>query len=257
MKKISRILLFFLLPVLLSGCFRMATFPTVDLSHFTPEVEFTESPEEKNELANTSTPELDSITLQSLQTYPLWVGSSWVYEYLGFDQEQEVTWRVVETVVETQRVQGYYAARVERTVELQDGSPGTDFPAAPEGGIFWLVLVDNLLYRSDSMDDFKPDTAWLELIIPFSGEGNLSWYPDPGIRMSNEQQDMGARTSSMPFTQGLPLGGSYTCYNLSTRYVDGASEDVFCDGVGFVYLEYTHEGHAYGFKIELTGFSLQ
>ena len=97
----------------------MATYPTVDLSHFTPEPTSAKTPTD----SVTPTPGLDSNTQKALQTYPLWVGSSWVYEYLGFDQDQEIGWRVVETIVDTQLVDGYFAAQVERTVELMEGSP--------------------------------------------------------------------------------------------------------------------------------------
>lgn len=234
----------------------MATYPTVDLSRFTPAVTTSASPSERAEQTFTPTPDLDAITDKALRTYPLWVGSSWVYGYLGFDMEGEYTWRIVETVVETQLVQGYYAARVERTVELQEGLPDADFPVAPEEGAFWLVLVEDQLYRLDSPDSVDPDTAWLELILSFSREGAV-WYPDPDLRAMDTPSDDGLRTSSEPFQQALPMGGTYTCYSISTQEVDGISKGTFCDGVGFVYLEYIHTGQDYGYRAELTGFSLQ
>ena len=252
MRKFPRILLLLLLPLLLVGCFRMATYPTVDLSHFTPEPTSAKTPTD----SVTPTPGLDSNTQKALQTFPLWVGSSWVYEYLGFDQDQEIGWRVVETIVDTQLVDGYFAAQVERTVELMEGSPDANFPAAPEEGEFWLVLVEGYLYRSDSPENLSPDSSWLELILPLP-EDNPGWYPDPGMRVLDESPEYGLRTASKPFQQTLPMGGTYACYNIFTQYEDGTSKGIFCDGVGFVYLEYFHIGQDFGYRADLTGFSLQ
>ena len=256
MKKYPRISLTFILAFLLSGCFRMATYPTVDLSRFTPEATRTGSPADRTGQAFTPTLGLDSLTQQTLQSYPLWVGSSWVYEYLGFDQDREVVWRVVETVVDTQLVQGNFAAQVERTAELQEGSPEADFPAAPEEEVFWLVLVGDQLYRTDSPEDLDPDAAWLDLIVPFPPDGE-TWYPDPALRALDVPPADGLRTTSKSFQQTLPMGGTYTCTSVTTQYSDGTSKGIFCDGVGFVYLEYLQSGQAIGYRADLTGFLLQ
>ena len=252
MKKFPRALLLLLMSFLLSGCLRMATYPTVDLSRFTPGATSVVTPSDDV----TPTPGLDAITQASLQAYPLWVGSSWVYEYLGFDQEHEVTWRVVETVVSTQLIGGRFAAQVERTAELMEGSPAPDFPEAPEEGKFWLVLVGDHLYRSDSPDNLNPDASWLELILPIPTEDE-GWYPDPDLRAMDQSPDFGLRTASKPFQQALPMGGTYTCYNIFTQLEEGIAKGVFCDGIGFVYLEYSQSVQNYGYRADLTGFSLQ
>lgn len=252
MKKIPRILLLLFLIFPLSGCLRMATYPTVDLSRFIPGAVSVDTPTD----SVTPTLGLDATTQASLQAYPLWVGSSWVYEYLGFDQEQEVTWRVVETVVNTQWVGGHFTAHVERTAELMEGKPDPDFPAVPEAGEFWLVLVGDHLYRSDSPDNLNLDAYWLELILPIPTEDD-GWYPDPGLRALDQTPDFGLRTASRPFQQVLLMGGTYTCYNISTQIEGGTAKSVFCDGIGFVYLEYLQSAQNYGYQVALTGFSLQ
>jgi hypothetical protein len=250
MKKFSRFLNLLLLPLMLSGCLRMATYPTIDLSRFTPEATADQPTD-----SLTPAPGFDPAAQEALQAYPLWVGSSWVYEYLGFDQTREVTWRVVETVVDTQFVQGRFAAQVERTAELLEGSAAPDFPAAPEVGTSWLVLVDGNLYRIESLDDFEPDVSWLEMILPIPTE-NEGWYPDPTLR-TVEAPDFGLRTVSKPFQQPLTMGGTYTCYTLSTQLEEATVKSVFCDGVGFVYLELLNNGQDYGYRADLTGFLLQ
>ncbi len=252
MKKIPRILLLLFLSFPLSGCLRMATTPTVDLSRLIPGAVSVDTP------ANSVTPTLglDATTQASLQAYPLWVGSSWVYEYLGFDQDQEITWRVVETVVNTQLIEGRFAAQVERTAEWIEGTPDPDFPVTPEEGEFWLLLVGDHLYRSDSPDNFDPDASWLELILPIPTEDE-GWYPDPDLRMLDQMPDFGLRTASKPFQQALPMGGIYVCYNIFTQFDESTAKGVFCDGIGFVYLEYSQSGQNYGYRADLTGFSLQ
>lgn len=234
----------------------MATYPTVDLSSFTPQVADSISPEDIDEYVSTPTPDLAVETAQALRTYPLWVGSSWVYEYLGFDQEREVIWRVVETVVSTQFYQGHYAAEVARTIDLLEGFADTVFPTAPQEATFWLVLMEGNLYRADSLDHFNPDTAWLELVFPIP-EATAGWYPDSALRALTVPSEEGLRTASAPFQQALPMGGTYTCYTVMTQDSEGLSKGTFCEGVGYVYREYTNTSLNYGYRSELTGFTLQ
>ena len=234
----------------------MATYPTVDLSRFTPQVADSISQEHIDESVSTPTPDLAVETAQALRTYPLWVGSSWVYEYLGFDQEREVIWRVVETVVSTQFYQGHYAAEVVRTVDLLEGSADTAFPTAPQEATYWLVLMEGNLYNTASLDLFNPDTAWLELVFPIPEE-TAGWYPDSVLRTMVSPSEEGLRTASEPFQQALPMGGNYTCYTIMTQEDEGLTKETFCEGVGFVYREFTNTKLNYGYRSELTGFSLQ
>jgi hypothetical protein len=259
-KTSSRISLTLLLAFLLSGCLRPATLPTVDLSQFTPQPDASEAIPAAGtaEIASpTGTPELDPATQAALRRYPLWVGSSWVYINVGYTREKEVTWRVVETVIETQIVNGYYVATVERSAELLEGTPDAAFPYQPEEGVYYELVDGDHLYRSTDEVLTELDEAWLDLVIPFPEDGG-TWYPDPADRASAEPPEAGYKYASEPFDQTLPEDDSMrVCYNVATKLTDGKDEGTFCDGIGFVYREATRWNSGEGFRSEMVGFSLQ
>lgn len=255
MKKNLFPLLLIIFTVMLSGCYRLATTPTVDLSRFTPQASQT-AVEELPALEKTLTFSLDPATERALRLYPLWVGSSWVYEYLGYDENVEVIWRVVETVIETELVEGYYVAKLEREAEVIDGVPPVGFEYAPETGIYWILVDGKNLYRFDDQLHTDLSDAWLDLILPFPEPGE-AWYPDPDQRSSDEPDLIGSRYASEPFQGKLPMGGMYTCYNVALFYNDRTVEDTFCETVGFVFKEYRNYDIHFGYRSELVGFSLQ
>jgi hypothetical protein len=260
LKSFPRIFLTVLIAFLLSGCLRPASLPTVDLSQFTPQPGSSEIvPTEGTAAAvyPTDTPELDPATQATLRRYPLWVGSSWVYSYVGYTREKEVTWRVVETVVETQIIDGYYVATVERTAELIEGTPDAAFPYKPEEGVYYELVDGGNLYRTEGEIETDLDEAWLDLVIPFPEEGD-PWYPDPVDRAAAEPPETGYKYASEPYDQTLPEDDSMRiCYNVAMRMADGKDEGTFCDGIGFVYRESTLWNTGEGFRSEMVGFSLQ
>ncbi len=254
----SRLSFAVLVLVLLSGCLRPASLPTVDLAQFTPAPDSAEPATEADAVeavpSPTGTPELDPDTQATLRRYPLWVGSSWVYTYVGYTREKEVTWRVVETVVATQIVEGYYVATVERSAELMEGTPDSDFPYKPEEGVYYELVDGQNLYRSEGQIQTDLDAAWLDLVIPFPEV----WYPDPRDRASAAPPETGYKYASDPFDQALPEDNSMrVCYKVALKLTDGNDEGTFCDGVGFVYREAARWDSGEGFRSEMVGFSLQ
>ncbi len=239
----------------LSGCLRPASLPTVDLSRFTPQVG-TSSSMDGQSPAVTATPKLDSATQNVLRIYPLWVGSTWVYEYLGYTWDAEVLWRVTETVVDSQIVDGHYVARVERTVELEEGHPEDNFPYMPGEGTYYYLIDGTDIYQFKDQVGTDLTNAWLDLVIPFPGDD--VWYPDPAARAESDPPQFGYRFASAPYDQGLPEDGTvHICYNVATRIEAGKNEGTFCEGVGYVYQEATVWNTGIGFMSELVGFSLQ
>lgn len=255
-------LLFTLLIVIvfiLSGCLRPATLPTVDLSQFTPQTGTTGLPSgnEPQTPAVTATPKLDSATQTVLRIYPLWLGSSWVYDYLGYTRDVEVRWRVTETVVDTRIVDGYYVAEIERTAELQEGFPPDNFPYMPGEGTYYFLIDGSDVYKFEDQLQMDLTDAWLDLVIPFPANREV-WYPDPATRAVSDPPIYGYRYASAPYAQGLPEDDTiHTCYNVATWLEGGKNEGTFCEGVGYVYQEATIWNTGVGFRAELTGFSLQ
>ena len=252
-----------LLPVtavlLLSGCLRSATSPTVDLSQLTPQpgTPGLSTATEAGMLSTTATPKLDSATQTVLRIYPLSPGSSWVYDYLGYTPEAEVRWRVIETVVDAQIIDGYYVATVERKAELMEGEPADDFPYPPEEGVFYYLIDGADVYKSKDRVQTDLSSAWLDLVIPFPDEGGV-WYPDPEERAKTTPPEIGYRYASEPYSQGISEDGTiHTCYNVATRVQGGNNEGTFCEGIGYAYQEATIWNTGVGFRSELIGFSLQ
>jgi len=258
MKKLPLVLLLLILSLTATACYRTASSSRVDLSRFTPGAT-TEISRSTTPATGSGTTErtLDSVTEQTLSVYPLWVGSSWVYEYLGYDETREVVWRVVETVIGSDYVNGSYVVELARTVELLDGYVPEGFPCVPELGTFWYLIDGEKLYHLESVVDVDLSAAWLDLMIPFPRDGEV-WYPDPDQRTDeNGGAMMGSRFASAPFQNVLPMGGTYTCYAITTQYEDRLEKEIFCETVGFVYQEFTHFDPVYGYRIELEGYSLQ
>ena len=251
MRKEFCYLLLFIILIITNGCHRLAAQPTLDLSQLTPVKPTQDAP-----ITPTPAPTFDLATGEALRLYPLLVGSTWVYEYLGYDQNQEVVWRVVETVTNTRFVDGYYVAELERTAKLLDGDPPSDFLSSPDTGTIWYLVDGQNLYLFEINFSTSLSDAWLDLILPFPGDSR-AWFPDPDRRAVPEKQTSGFRYASEPFKKVLPMGGTYTCYNVATRYIDGVAEGTFCETVGFVYKELKYDNRIFGYSSELIGFTLQ
>jgi hypothetical protein len=242
-----------ILIVFSSGCAWMAPEPTPAAPTQTPDVP---PVEETITLIPTFTPELDQVTEAALRYYPLFVGSTWVSEFLGYDQNGEVVWRVVETVTENRKVKGYFVAVLKRHAEVIDGEPPPGFQAIPATGTFWYLVDGENLYRFEDQFFTELSEAWLDLVLPFPEDGQV-WYPDPDLRAESDGSRAGFRFASDPYRKVLPTGGTHTCYNVSMVLTDGEAMGTFCEGVGFVYQEFDSENHAFGHRYELKEFFIQ
>jgi len=201
-----------------------------------------------------TSPSLSEETEVSLAIYPLKMGSTWIYNYLAYDQQSEVVWKVFDEVVDVSIWEGYYLAELERSIVLIEGHPGGRFISGPKPGRFWFVVDGGNLYRFNEILSSDLSGAWLDLILPFP-QDSQGWYPHPDQRAHLQMATTGFRSASAPFSKVLPQGGIYTCYNVATRYQDGTAEGTFCEGVGFVYQEFNLFNRAFGYRIELEDFS--
>ncbi|MFW5713137.1 MAG: hypothetical protein ACOCYU_00525 [Brevefilum sp.] len=251
MQKTFRFIIFMFVIIFVTGCRQFATQTTQDLTQLTPQ-----QPTFETTVTPTPAPTLDPATEQTLRLYPLFVGNIWEYEYLGFDQGQEVVWQVVEKVTDVRFVDGYYVAVMERSLKLLDGDPPPDFQSTPSEGTFWYLVDGEKLYRFENQLFTQLSGAWLELVLPFP-ENSEAWYPNPDQRANLDMRTTGFRYASAPFKRTLPMGSTYTCYNVATRYNEGMAESTFCESIGFVYEEFNYYNRAYGYRSELRGFSIQ
>jgi hypothetical protein len=256
-KKYTFPLTFILLAILTSGCLRLATSPTVDLTQFTPQASVSPpagmtSPEA---LAPTTTPALDAASQNTLRLFPLWVGSTWVYDYLGYTPEQEVHWRLTETVISSAVIDGNYVVEVERQSELTLGDPSPDFPFQPPSGTVYYIIDGEQIFQNEEQIPTDLAEATLELVLPFPPEGEY-WYPNPADRAASEPPEIGGRTADGPYEQAVSESGTRICYNVKTEVDKGVQEMAFCEGIGIVFSEAkSFEGE--GYRKEMIGFVLQ
>jgi len=236
---------------ILSACSELSVTPCRELSRITPAFETPDIDQQTTVFAD-----LDPMTEMALEIYPLRVGSTWVYDYLGFDESMEVIWRVTETVVDARVVDGYYLAKLARTATCQEGNPPEDFPNKPETGTFWYLIDGDKLYFFEDDYNLDLENAWLDLIIPFPEE-DQGWYPQPDLRENQESERVGYRKASEPYQEVLPIGGTYTCYNVATEIIDAKAEQTFCETIGFLYKEFIYFERDFGYRVELVGFSIQ
>jgi hypothetical protein len=194
-------------------------------------------------------------TVQTLQLFPIIEGSTWIYEYLGFVERGEVLWRVVETVVETRVVDGYYIAEIARTKEHLDGEIPENFLNTPDVGSTWVLVNGDHVYQLASPWEPELANAQLELILPPPEEGE-GWYPNPAQRDEASLGELGFRQASEPYPQSLPNDAVYTCYNIGTQIEDGVQEGTFCETIGYVYKELKNFHRSLGYRVELIDFSL-
>ncbi len=252
-KTLARILCFLILVILTSSCLRLASSATVDLSQFTAQPSYPTQVEMGTEI--TPAEVLDVATLNTLRLFPLWVGSTRVYDYLGYSLDEEAHWRVTETVVYSGILQGHYVAEVERTIELTLGDPPLDFPAYPPVGSFYYLVDGENVYRFEGLVEADLDDAWLEWVLPFP-EDESPWVPNPWLRASEEDLETGTRFAQGPFDQVVSESGTKVCFNVVTSEEVGTEEATFCEGIGVLFWE-AGNGQGEGYRMEMIGFVVQ
>jgi len=243
------LIILIVLVTLLSGCSQWAVTPCMELTMLTPEVDPLTDKEQAALLAS-----LDPAVQAVLGVYPLFEGNAWVYEYLGFDQRMEVQWQVTEKVVDARIVDGHYLAEIERTASCHTEDPPDEFLNAPETGTFWYLVDGHHLYRLENEDTDLSD-ALLELVFPFRED--QGWYPDPELRGEEVPDLFGYRKASRPYQEVLPIGGTYTCYNISTNREDAKNRQTFCETIGILYKEFIHFDENSGYRVELVSVTIQ
>jgi len=243
------LIILIVLVTLLSGCSQWAVTPCMELTMLTPEVDPLTDKEQAALLAS-----LDPAVQAVLGVYPLFEGNAWVYEYLGFDERMEVQWQVTEKVVDARIVDGHYLAEIERTASCHTEDPPDEFLNAPETGTFWYLVDGHHLYRLENEDTDLSD-ALLELVFPFRED--QGWYPDPELRGEEVPDLFGYRKASRPYQEVLPIGGTYTCYNISTNREDAKNRQTFCETIGILYKEFIHFDENSGYRVELVSVTIQ
>jgi hypothetical protein len=179
------------------------------------------------------------------------------------------TYRITETVVNTQIHEAYFAAQMVRDKALVTSSVnlesliGLDWGNWYAGGgnkreIYWYIISGTNVYLQYSLDFSKIESAWLEYIFPLSE--NI-WYPDgeqrrmiPDVRAG---PNSGKRGAGGPVKKHLPAGEFNNCFDILTIYLSGGTIDWFCQNIGFVGREFDHQGTSYGERTVLVDYSIR
>ncbi len=200
----------------------------------------------------------DSATRHTLHLYPLWAGSTWEYQFRGYDQKGYVVWELIESVIETYiGHHGYFVAEVERNIRLVEGNPAHDFPSFPESGTLYYLVDGEHIYILESLADIDISKDQFTQGFPLP-DGRGIWYPvrsnravvQPGLGVSHQVSD--------PYDRVLPIGkGIFTCYHSAVEQINHSEEAVFCETVGFVHRAFHYQDRLFGWWIELVAFSFQ
>jgi hypothetical protein len=195
---------------------------------------------------------------------PLEISNTWIYSYTAYIGETHATWRISDTVLETQQLSKYKIARIQRQVTFISGSSSQNFPDVPVSEEFWYLTDGSYLYKQyGSLDVNAITDSWLELIYPITtGE---CWYPDPDQRTSLAMATP-ASMEKLPGCRYLvdeegdvetTVGVFTGCYSLVTAYNSGPTLTTFCPSIGIVGWKYGHNGSNFGYEAVIIGYSLE
>lgn len=204
-----------------------------------------------------STPGVES---NRLPDFPLAPGTMWVYAYTPYEprasdptQIVTATYRMTETVVETEINPPYLFVKIQRETRLATATSltGTTLP----GDAFGYVISGTQVYQENRAVDpltFDPDHAHLAYMFPL--EDGKQWCP---IRVDLKNPDdptdvhceaNGLKTVTAVDAYQTPAGRFTDCYEITEAYLSGGVTRWFCNGVGVVAVKYDHGGTRFGFE---------
>jgi hypothetical protein len=208
-------------------------------------------------------PAITPITPTIVQAdFPLELGSTWIYDYSTFYEEEKATYSVTDTIVAVEIRDGFLIVEVEQEVKFEEGDAFGLFLNEPTSGRFWYLFDGVHLYKqTGEPDPASVADAWLELVFPLGGSG--CWFPDAHQRaelqgVANAAGPVaGCRSASGdPYTIEVPAGKFEACLDVVTPYNSGSTLLTFCPGVGIVATHYDHSGSQFGYHSAMTGYLL-
>lgn len=195
---------------------------------------------------------------------PVAKGATWVYAYIPYEpaaadptQIVTATYRLTETVVDTESASPYFVAHVQGTRSLVQAQPGWSGMTSDEPNEYWYLVRGQQIYQSFQKLDWasvQTDTLTLAYNLPLAL--NESWCPSSVVK-GEPVQDCTAAGRRIVLDQGeyTTLAGRFdNCYQIVEQYNSGGVEWWFCKGVGVVAEAYDHAGTRFGFTQELVSY---
>jgi len=262
---------YFAINVNLGGMFRTPTPTATNTATLTQTSMPTETPTFTSTPIPTSTPtasqtptftSVPSDTLIStLKEFPLAKGTIWVYSYEPYEDSDsnpgqivKATYRLTETVVETDYSAPYFVAHVKNEFQLITAdSGGTGWSvASEEPAEIWYVEDGQQIFESESLDieNINKDHLILDYDFPLVVGKALCQLGDC------EQNNVGWRSIEGKSSYQTPSQTFTDCHEMLDHYNGGGLFHTFCNGVGIVSVNFDHMGTSYGFKQNLISYSI-
>lgn len=191
-----------------------------------------------------------------VESFPLAVGTTWVYDYVPYEPLPSnprtiisATYTLTETVVAEQDVEPYRLVTVAREFRLRSGRPTTlNLPATRA----WYVVSGDVIFevrRPPDIATFQPADGVVAYRLPLTL--GKQWCPttdsyrDPttgAVRCFAQQTvaDVGSHDT--------PVGRFERCAYLTQAVNSGGVNQWLCDGIGVVEARYDHGGTRFGFR---------
>lgn len=195
-----------------------------------------------------------------LSEFPMAPGTTWVYTYTPYEprpsdptQIVTATYRMTETVVETETNPPFLFVRIQRETRLVSATPltGTTLP----GDAFGYVISGTQVYQENRAVDppaFDPDYSHLAYKFPLVD--GKQWCPlqldlkNPDDPTAVHCEANGLKTVTALDAYQTPAGRFTECYEITEAYLSGGVTRWFCNGVGVVAAKYDHGGTRFGFE---------
>jgi hypothetical protein len=191
-------------------------------------------------------------------------GTVWAYLYDAYepsadpDQTMKATYRLTETVVETETKSPYFVAHVEREYTLMSADAGWNGDFSEQQKEFWYVIDADHVLRSNQPVDRVPlnvDELILDYDFPLSVAKTWCLSASTDTTKPTSCEFVGRRevTSQGPY-EG-PMGKFDDCYQVTEYWNTGNFFQTFCNGIGVVSMKFDHPGTRFGFEQTLTGYT--
>jgi hypothetical protein len=211
-----------------------------------------------------STPPAPAASSAARTALPLANGTTWVYDYVEYEPAGDptqiitATYRMTETVVDTQSIDSYFVAHVRHTESVVTAPPDWPSDLSSRPTEFWYVVGDRQIYDSLQAIDstgIHTDTMILAYDLPLAI--GHSWCPSMETEGAQLQGCVanGKRTVVSQGSYDTLAGKFNVCYQVTEDFNSGGVTRWFCDGAGVVAQQYDHAGTRFGFQQTLVSYT--
>jgi hypothetical protein len=201
-----------------------------------------------------------------LPDIPLSLGTTWVYSSTHYDtfvsgeygtsnfnsERITATYRITETIAETQIISGFLAAKLVRdrvvitsSGDISDARYDNYLGQNVWTPSYWYVISNTILYRQREINLGGLSSSGPIYIFPLVN--HQFWKPLPELPgVTTYVKHSGSLT--------VPAGSFEECFQITTVFLSGPSLQWFFNGVGIVRQKHDHQGTPFGYEQLLIDF---